>query len=146
MGDTATSIVSKTWHTHNKFTDLGKFEAGVPTMYGSMDENDTLQFVREFAAKDSQQSETWVADFLTYLMTGKSTIIVMPGKAGHLPDATRLMGWHDNGAPEYLSHYSKGKLHGLASRWDSSGRLCEQAQYAWVKKWEIYRLLLERRL
>ena len=65
-------------------------------MYGSMDENDTLQFVREFAAKDSQQSETWVADFLTYLMTGKSTIIVMPGKAGHLPDATRLMGWHDN--------------------------------------------------
>ena len=122
------------WHTHNKFTDLGKFEAGVPTMYGSMDENDTLQFVREFAAKDSQQSETWVADFLTYLMTGKSTIIVMPGKAGHLPDATRLMGWHDNGAPEYLSHYSKGKLHGLASQWDSSGRLREQAQYALGEK------------
>ena len=39
------------WHTHNKFTDLGKFEAGVPTMYGSMDENDTLQFVRESLQK-----------------------------------------------------------------------------------------------
>ena len=40
------------------------------------------------------------------------------------------MGWHDNGEPEYLSHYSKGKLHGLATRWDSSGRVVEQAQYA----------------
>ncbi|MGB1130087.1 MAG: hypothetical protein ACPG4K_08550, partial [Haloferula sp.] len=26
------------WHTHSKFTDLGKFEAGVPTMYGSVDQ------------------------------------------------------------------------------------------------------------
>lgn len=26
------------WHTHDKFTDLAKFEAGVPTKYGKLDQ------------------------------------------------------------------------------------------------------------
>ena len=50
------------WHTHNKFTDLAKFEAGVPTKYGNLDEQDNPIVLKIFADKDSQR-KTWVADF-----------------------------------------------------------------------------------
>lgn len=67
-------------------------------------------------------------------MTGKSTIIVIPGKAGHLPDVIRFVRWYDDGVPDFLEHYSDGQLNGVRTDWDASGRMVEHNQYVMGEK------------
>ncbi|HCC20744.1 MAG TPA: hypothetical protein DEP88_05795 [Verrucomicrobiales bacterium] len=104
------------WHTHDKFTDVAKFKGGVPTIYAQLKKDDSLQRLSILAEKDCQRRKTWVADFLMYLNTGSTTIIVMPGKAGHFPDEIRYA-FYNNGTVGDVAHYQDGQRHGLLMDW-----------------------------
>jgi len=104
------------WHTHDKFTDVAKFKGGVPTIYAQLKKDDSLQRLSILAENDCQRRKTWIADFLMYLNTGNTTIIVMPGKAGHFPDKIRYVSY-DNGRVVTIVHYQDGQRHGLLMDW-----------------------------
>jgi len=120
------------WHTHNKFTDVAKFKDGVPTIYAELKEDDSLQRLYILAENDCQRRKTWIADFLMCLNTGNTTIIFMPGKAGHFPDRIRYV-YYDYGNADTIEHYQDGQRHGLSMKWVTGTLMSEQSHWTMGK-------------
>ena len=120
------------WHTHNKFTDVAKFKDGVPTIYAKLKKDDSLQRLSILAENDCQRRKTWIADFLMCLNTGNTTIIFMPGKAGHFPDRIRYV-YYDYGNADTIEHYQDGQRHGLLMKWTGS-LMSEQSHWTMGKQ------------
>ncbi len=120
------------WHTHNKFTDVAKFKDGVPTIYAELKKDDSLRRLYILAENDCQRRKTWIADFLMCLNTGNTTIIFMPGKAGHFPDKIRYV-YYDYGNADTIEHYQDGQRHGLLMKWTGS-LMSEQSHWTMGKQ------------